>query len=413
MRTPHHLASLALSALAVAAHAAPQPARVISAATLRAAHQGTPVPAPSPASAPAPGSEWRPYTPSDSSFRALLPGTPDRSIQRDGLSEDRPVEHLYVLSGSPVVYVVEYTDELDAALKAFGPQRLLAGFEWGFFRESAGRVTGVKSLTVAGAPGREVRITTVNGRSMFFRSCIIGGRFYHWGTSTEAGKDGAADTERFMASFVPGVPGVSGASARSAAPSAGAASAAAPRKPEAKKPAGPRWKELRFAEAGFSIQVPTRPADGAKPDTAAVTIRPAGKHAPAAAAKQPAPRKLNFLNEAESYSVSWEAAPADGGDGGDSLWDLGARAAASLHGKLLVSSPLQKPGCAGAEFHVQVPEDLGAVIRVYRGAGRIYTLTAITPMERSYSDGTVRFLGSFRLLDAQSPGKVAAAVKGR
>lgn len=407
--------SLAVGAAAMAgAQAAPQSPAPKSSSP--AAPPATASAAARPAAAPAHSTAvWKPYVAKDGSFGALLPGIPTVGVQRDGIGEDQPMEHLFVVTDGATVYTVEYTDDLDAALQMYGPQRLLTTFDWGFFREVGSKKVEATAIRVSGLPGREIRLTTAAGRTKLFRACIIGGRFYHWGVSAPEGTDVSASAEKLFGSFAPGRP----AAARPATagkPAAGAKTPAdgkvaaaalaapvtqpaqpgtqpAPVAAQPGKAAAPKrtpWRVVRVPEGGFSVLAPDD-----KPDEATVQITPATTSKKAAKAKKASGRKLNFTNEAESYSAGWE--PAEASTSGD-LWALRERTAAALNGKVLSSVPVEKDGFPGEELHLQLPDDLSAVVRVYQAPGRVYTLTAITPMERSYSEGSVRFLKSFKLL---------------
>ena len=406
--------SLAIGAVAIAgAQAAPQPAATqgTNPVTSPAATAGTV--AGTAAKPVAASAVWKPYLAKDGSFRALLPGNPTAGVQRDGIGEDQPMEHLYVVADGATVYTVEYTDDLDTALQTYGPQRLLTTFDWGFFREAGSKKVEATSIKVSGLPAREVRLTTAGGRTKLFRSCIIGGRFYHWGMSAPDATDVSAASEKFFASFLPGRPAAARpvpagklvADAKSAPDlkaaadpkSAGATPsvAAAPAAPAVQpaKPAAPKstpWRSVRVVDGGFSVLAPED-----KADEATVKITSVSLDRKPAKVKKSTGRKLNFTNEAESYSAGWE--PVENTSATD-LWTLRERTAAALNGKVLSSVPVEKDGCPGEELHLQLPDDLSAVVRVYQGAGRVYTLMAITPMERSYSEGSVRFLKSFKLL---------------
>jgi hypothetical protein len=332
---------------------------------------------------------WRSFHSPEGGFRVSLPGPPALLLRRVGPQPEAPVLRVYAATDHAAPYVASYLRLPHDAALGVDDQELLD------IIQSQVSVSGKRTLLSArpfdldGSRGREFRIRFSDGFVGLGRVIVLGDSIFSWVTQTNPGDKANPHAAQFMSSFQPD------AQVLRSARQFRLEQASLARTLATEQTGGSGgWKKLRSARGGFSVEMPAflrygqaKVADPATFDaktTIYSVIAPANRY------------------RREVYIAGYAEGTALHGDESAEQWLDGFRNANTSHRgmRLTSSQDVTVNGYPGREYRYEDNAGFSEMTRVILADSRLYILTAIAPVERSYSDDTLRFLGSFKLSGA-------------
>ena len=338
------------------------------------------------AAAPALSAEaWKEIRSVDGGFAITFPGSPRYLTKPVGHGRPPTLAHVYVYTERSTVYGAVYLTGARDGARLFGADAILDQFQAGFARGSSGTVKSQKALLRNGVRLREARYTTESGLDAVNRTAVVGDRFYLLMVIARPEQIGHPSVDKFLSSFRLISSKGSGPMTAKAAPTRPGGSQA-----EASWVAPPAaddgWKQFVDQKAGFRVEAPGKLTYSK--ETVQDANGPLDSH--------------RFALEAapERYHAGYRELPGAGGER-ESRAVLDAergRLIEAMKGRLTGEEPAQLAGNPGTQFRAELPNRISVVVRLFVVNNRLYEVSAATPQDRSYSETSMRFLDSFKLL---------------
>jgi hypothetical protein len=350
---------------------------------------------------------WEEFRCKEGGFRVMLPAKPNymkKAVNNGPFALD---VHNYAAMGDAMAYVVSYLDCPEEAVEVLGPDNLLKGFRDGFARGARGKLQGEKKITWNGISGVELKLDSGTGVRAVCRVGMVGNRLYQLLATAPGDKIESPEVAKYFKSFKvsgageivnakgihvsikpaakPGVKAVPSAVEAGRPGDALGTSKGAGASKTADQPAGGGWKEQRL-RGGFAVNAPgamTYDKVRVTVDAGLVTLH------------------QNALEiKGETYRAGYVDFPETAVQcGTQSVLDAERnRLVASLGGRLMNDQPLDLNGHAGSQCRIDLPNSRSAMVRLFLAGNRLYEVMTITPTEGSYSESSLRFLDSFRLM---------------
>lgn len=142
------------------------------------------------------------FAPTDGRFSVIVPGgTMDAgTLSTSGVFAGAPAKTYVTVSGSGLRFAVIYADADPSYLAGTSVDAALAKAEQGNLATTGGTQQSERSLTIAGNPGREQRITTASA-AYVLRVVFVGNRLYSISVKGAAAQVDEADAVQFLNSF--------------------------------------------------------------------------------------------------------------------------------------------------------------------------------------------------------------------
>lgn len=145
--------------------------------------------------------EFKPYRSDEGSFSILLPGKPNRTVQKIETSVS-PLEFVMYQAGSDEIgFIAGYVDYPDMMFENVDIEKMLDGARDGAVQNVKGKLLNEKVLDFHGNPGRELEIEVPNKATLKSRIILIDCRLYQIMAVSDSKSTLNANCPKFFDSF--------------------------------------------------------------------------------------------------------------------------------------------------------------------------------------------------------------------
>ncbi len=148
-------------------------------------------------------SQWREFAPPSGDFTVSLPGEPRPVTQTSDTERTQVNNPLFMLETGEVSYVIGYTDLTYDLTEPGAIESALNNGRDQAVSKSGGELESQKNITLAGHPGREMKVRLSDGSVIRARSYLVKRRLYQLIVVTSPALVDSPAVNRFFGSFKP------------------------------------------------------------------------------------------------------------------------------------------------------------------------------------------------------------------